>query len=206
MQQLQQLTEVRLAFLACRVILPGLPSALQRLAVQRSGSVDPQTLAGLRQLQTLDLIVTPAAGGAGGIAALLQHVGQMTQLTRLNLAELLHDSAPAAAAAHAALTASRSLAKLSLTWCWLPAAACQAMCGGTKLPPRLQELSLGSAEASARITAADMTAVVRYCSALHKLCAKMLHAAVDLCTLGVLMQLQQVCMSQGCSCWRSWRS
>jgi hypothetical protein len=140
LQQLQQLTSLRLSGLrelcvgsgSIAAISSGL-TGLQQLRVQECGGFEPACLAGVSQLQVLQLSGTPVAGGPDGVAVFLAQLAGLQQLQELRLDSTLGHWAPAAAA-YCGLTASSHLTLLELHECQLPEGECNGPKGNVKGP------------------------------------------------------------------------
>jgi hypothetical protein len=136
---------------------PGLAlmTQLKQLKLQEySRGLEPQLLAGLAQLTSLDVTDTAVLGGPDGWEALLDALMQLRQLRRLRLtygyefrqwmlpAALQQQPATAPAHKFAALTASTHLQSLVLTSsaCGLPDGVWQHMFAAGRVLPQLQQL------------------------------------------------------------------
>jgi len=171
LQHLKHQTALRLHRVPWAIDLHSMPAvtslpALRVLQLQDITSVDPAVLAGVSQLQELELMcVRP--WDAEGSAALLAAMGHQQQLTRLEL-RANTSWCPPSAEAFSALTVSSRLQHLQLVNFGIPACAWQQM-----FPPGrcLRELCrLGvvfvNQQETQQLSPADLQAMVSCCPAL----------------------------------------
>jgi len=200
LQHLKHVTALKLRAAMWPIDLHSMPAltaltALRVLSLSGCVSVDPAVLAGICQLQELDLLCSHT-WDAESSAQMLAAIGQQPQLTLLRL-HLYRFWSAASAAAYSALTASSHLQHLELQNCGFPDGAWQHVFPRTRCLPELHYLSASSDDYGVRrqeLSPADVQAMVSCCPALASLRLGPQLAVPTTAPLGVLTGLKRLCL------------
>jgi hypothetical protein len=172
------LQDLRLQYSGRQQLPANVLSSLQHLTQLRvqgcygRALLEPDALAGVTQLQHLELVYCQIVGN--GAAQLLPHVQHMQQLTYLDLGASICSrglNLPAAAAVYSALTASSELQHLSINRCTILAGAWQHMFPTGRQLLHLRELDISQLCLSTgrAVAAPEASRLVSCCPGLQSL-------------------------------------